>query len=71
LEPADVARGQELEVSGFQTYDALHIACAERGGAEVFLTTDDRVIKRALRISEQLHMRVVNPLAWLTKETEA
>ena len=32
---------------GFQAFDALHIACAERAGAEVLLTTDDRFRKHA------------------------
>jgi hypothetical protein len=32
-----------LETLGFGSFDALHSACAESAGAEVFLTTDDRL----------------------------
>ena len=28
----------------YKHYDALHIACAESGGADVLLTTDDRML---------------------------
>ena len=34
------ARALELERLGFTGIDALHIACAEAGGATVLLTTD-------------------------------
>jgi predicted nucleic acid-binding protein len=50
---------------GFRTYDALHLACAEQSGVDVFLTTDDRVIRTATRYAEKLQVRVVNPLDWL------
>jgi hypothetical protein len=39
-------RAQELEDDGLQAIDALHVACAEKGGAEWFLTCDDRLIRR-------------------------
>ncbi len=68
LESLDIARGQELEARGFSTYDALHLACAERAGVDVFLTTDDRLVKRALRSSEQLSIQVANPLVWLAED---
>jgi predicted nucleic acid-binding protein len=50
---------------GIKAYDALHIACAEQGGAEVFLSTDDRLVKVAKRNSEAINIRVENPLSWL------
>jgi len=64
---AEVARGEQLEAIGFRDYDALHLACAESGGAEVFLTTDDRLLRLARRRSRQLNVRVENPVAWLAK----
>jgi predicted nucleic acid-binding protein len=42
-------RGKVLEILGFGAFDALHIACAESAGAEVFLTTDDSLRLRASR----------------------
>jgi predicted nucleic acid-binding protein len=65
VEPADVARAQQLETLGFRAFDALHVACAERGGADVLLTTDDRFLRLAKRFAGQLRVRVENPLVWL------
>jgi len=36
----------ELLARGVREYDALHAACAVRAGAEVFVTTDDRLINK-------------------------
>lgn len=58
-------RGQNLELLGFQELDALHIACAEIGEADLFLTTDDRLLRRAKRYHPQLYTRVENPSTWL------
>ena len=65
VEQAGVTRAQQLEALGFQSFDALHLACAESGSAEVFLTTDDPLLRRASRLSGQLGVRVENPLTWL------
>ena len=58
-------RAKELQVEGFQVFDSLHIACAETAKADVFLSTDDRLLKLAKRISKQLYVRVENPLVWV------
>jgi predicted nucleic acid-binding protein len=60
-----VERAQVLKAMGFRTYDALHIACAEQATVDVFLTTDDRVLRIATRHAEHLQVRVANPLDWL------
>lgn len=70
LDDATEQRGVELEALGFGSFDALHLACAERAGVDVFLTTDDRLRRRAHRISEHLRVRVENPLAWLKEVTD-
>ena len=62
---SETFRGKQLEALGFKEYDALHIACAEAAKADVFLTTDDAVIRRAQRLRSQLHVRVENPDTWL------
>jgi predicted nucleic acid-binding protein len=67
---SEIERAQEFEAWGIAAYDALHLACAESGGADVFLTTDDRLLRRsATRISE-LRIRVANPLTWLREVGE-
>jgi predicted nucleic acid-binding protein len=60
-----VARAQALKAIGLRTYDALHLACAEQAAVDIFLTTDDRVLRIATRQAEQLQVRVANPLDWL------
>ena len=59
------ARGRDLEKLGFKQLDALHLACAESGNADVFLTTDDRLLRRAKRLNSKLHVKVENPYEWL------
>jgi predicted nucleic acid-binding protein len=65
LTDAAIARAQELKVMGFRSYDALHLACAEQATVDVFLTTDDRVLRIATRHTAQLKIRVASPLDWL------
>jgi predicted nucleic acid-binding protein len=62
LGDAEVTRGEELEALGFQAYDALHLACAEAAAVDVFLTTDDRLLRTARRAAGDLRVRVANPL---------
>jgi predicted nucleic acid-binding protein len=58
-------RAMKLETLGLDAYDALHIASAEAGQADVFLTTDRVLLHRTARLANALHIRVVNPLTWL------
>ena len=53
-----------LQELGFGTFDALHLASAEQGQADVFLTTDDDLLRRAGRYRNELHVRVQNPVSW-------
>jgi predicted nucleic acid-binding protein len=69
VEQAEIDRGEQLESLGFHDYDALHLACAESGAADVFLTTDDRLLRRASRYSAEIGVRVANPLDWLSEVT--
>lgn len=68
LTATEIERAQALKTLGFRTYDALHLACAEQAGADVFLTTDDTVVGTATRHPEQLNVRVANPVTWLLEE---
>ena len=60
-----IARVQELKAMGFRTYAAFHLACAEQATVDIFLTTDDRMLRIATRHTAQLKVRVANPLEWL------
>jgi predicted nucleic acid-binding protein len=43
----------------------MHLACAESAKVDVFLTTDDRLLRLAKRVSKDLDVLVENPLDWL------
>ena len=34
-------RAKEIQKLGIKSYDALHVACAEKADCDIFLTTDD------------------------------
>ena len=61
----ELERANELQKLGFVGFDAVHLACAESGKADVFLTTDDRLLKLAKRLAKKLHVKVANPLDWM------
>ena len=61
-------RAKDIAAMGFKSLDALHIACAEKGHADVLLTTDDRFVRRAERFADRLDVRVANPLVWFGEE---
>ena len=63
-------RSNDLEALGFKHLDARHLACAESGNVDVFLTTDDRLLRKAHRIRCELRVRVENPYEWLQETTE-
>ena len=58
-------RTAELQKLGFSTYDAAHIASAEKSNADIFLTTDDRLLKKAVHYEQLLTVNVNNPVQWL------
>ena len=58
----ELERANELQRLGFVGFDAVHLACAESGKADVFLTTDDRLLKLAKRFAKKQHVKVKNPL---------
>jgi predicted nucleic acid-binding protein len=54
-------RAAILAAAGFTPLDALHLAFAEQSAAKWFVTTDDRLLKRARRNREQLRVEVLGP----------
>ena len=62
--PRSAKRAGFLQKLGFGGFDALHLASAEHGRADVFLTTDDGLLRRAARYSSELRIRVQNPVSW-------
>ena len=64
----DIMRANELENLGFKSFDAMHIACAERSTADVLLTTDDKLLKKADKERDNLKIKIANPLSWLMEK---
>ena len=50
--------------------DALHVACAQHGGCDFFITCDDTLIQRASRGGRRsvLQVKVVNPVEFIRNE---
>ncbi|MEO1095759.1 MAG: hypothetical protein AAFX01_12760 [Cyanobacteria bacterium J06638_28] len=49
----------------FKFHDALYLAFAEAGEVDVFLTTDDRLLRKAKQNISLIKIVVENPTIWL------
>jgi len=58
-------RARQIVQQGIAVLDAAHLAAAEIGGAEIVLTCDDVLIRRAARLG--LALRVLNPVAYFNE----
>jgi predicted nucleic acid-binding protein len=63
-------RSRALFALGFSEYDSLHLACAETSGADVFLTTDDRLPGLSRKHAGILAVRVENPVQWVEHDQD-
>lgn len=61
----NIKRAVDLQELGFKPFDALHIACAEAAKVDAFITTDDRLLRKATTHSDRLDVRVLNPVIWI------
>lgn len=58
-----------MNATGIASLDAAHLACAEAGGCDRFLTCDDRLLRMAR--AQQLALVVQNPLEYLEENSHA
>lgn len=65
-----INRATELQDSSFQGIDAFHLACAEICHADAFLTTDDGIIKKSMKLKNPIKLKVQNPIEWLQEYLE-
>jgi predicted nucleic acid-binding protein len=63
LSPELEEQTRQVAAQGIDALDAAHLASADAGGAEVFLTCDDALLRRAQRLG--LGLRTLNPVAYL------
>lgn len=64
--PAILGRASGLREAGLSANDALHLAAAERAGADYFVTCDDKLRRKALSIGTTV--KVVLPTELLEEE---
>lgn len=60
-------KAEELVQVGLKSKDALHVACAIVLKCDYFLTTDDRLIRKAAGITE---IKVTDPVTFVREEAE-
>ena len=59
-----IARALKFENRGFKPMDALHLSSAEKS-ADVMLTTDDEILRKAESNSTFITVKIDNPTRWL------
>jgi hypothetical protein len=69
VDPAVKERAVVFMGWGVKALDALHVACAERAKATIFLTTDDLLKNIMSHHNDTLSIRVFNPAAWYEEVT--
>lgn len=70
IDESVLERAEAIQSMGFDSYDALHLSCAEAAQVDVFLTTDDRIVQLAGHSKISLKIHIANPLSWLEEITE-
>ena len=68
IDEAIAVRARNLVGLGYGPFDALHLAAAESVGADVLLTTDDRLLKRTARRLGNPRIPTRNPLSWIKEQ---
>lgn len=61
-----IKKAKNFENRSIKPFDALHLALADKGNADVFLTTDDKLLKSAQEI--ELTFKVMNPLQMIMED---
>ena len=63
--PEVLAIAEPLVTSGVHAFDALHVASAVVGNADLFITTDDRLLKRVRNLKDTKVFFPADALAFL------
>ena len=65
--PSIQERARALMQLSFKFHDALHLAFAEAGQVDIFLTTDDRLLRKVRHHQDLITVAVDNPTVWLMR----
>jgi len=60
-----INRAKKIQEYGINSFDALHLACAEFKEVDVFLTTDAELIRKVEANLPDYKTKVNNPIKWL------
>lgn len=63
-----IKRALEIQKSGIKSFDSLHVASAEYSKADVFFTTDKKLLLASRRL--KLNTVAANPLNWFVEADE-
>ena len=62
VSPTVANRARELVGHGLRGLDALHVAAAESAGSDCVVTTDDRMLRRAIRAGDAVRVAILTPM---------
>jgi predicted nucleic acid-binding protein len=62
-----IERAKEIISLGFKSIDALHIAMAESGKADFFITCDDAILKKSRGLHDRLQVKIIGILEFLSE----
>jgi predicted nucleic acid-binding protein len=63
-----VEKAQIFAGKGFDPIDSLHLACAEFGKSEYFITCDDNILKKRKRLEGVAKMELCSPIEFIVRE---
>lgn len=61
-------RAKVIEENGIMGLDAVHLACAEEARVDYFITCDDILFKKSLRIKDHLKAKVISLMSFMNEE---
>lgn len=62
-----IERAKEIINVGFKALDALHIAMAEAGNADYFITCDSNIIKKGEKFHDKLKIKITSILEFFAE----
>ena len=69
LDEKIIIRAKNIEQQSIKAIDALHLASAEKGKADAFLSTDNELVKK-IQKRKIMKIKVENPVKWLLEVKE-
>jgi predicted nucleic acid-binding protein len=58
-------RANEIQKWKISSFDSLHVASAEYGKVDIFLTTDDKLLSKLRKHKKNIQCKADNPLNWI------